>query len=699
MIDLGEIYKWYDLFVKTDSVVEIRSFGDKTYSGYYKNIENIIRDVTWLDSLPNQQVYFIMNQINPDCYSRPQREKLMVSKTTTNDKDIVGRNFILVDLDPKRTTGVGSSDKELYAARVKAANVYNFLLDNGFNKPIVAMSGNGYHIMIPCAFPNTEEVNNTIKRFLNALSMLFSDDNVEVDTVNFNAARICKLYGTVAKKGYNSDDRPHRLSKIVKVPDVINNVERQYIEKIANLYPEDIKPSVDNNWGRERFDIVSFLHKHNINYKEYRTTGGTKYVLESCIFDSNHKGKDAAIFQRDNGALAYHCFHNSCSQYTWKDVRLKFEPDAYDRKSYGEFLHKQRYYSTQKKEPFNPESENKDKGKKWLSMTDVKYVDISTLPLIETGYPMFDKKMMGLLLGDITILSGISGSGKTSFVDCLILNVIQRGRKAAVWSGELQDFRFQSWINQIAAGKSYVRKRSGFDDVYYCPKGISDKISKWLDGKLFLYNNSYGNKWEQLFSDIQDVVENNGIELLILDNLMTLDINGLDGDKNDRQSAFINQVKSYAKEKNIHIIIVCHPRKDNLFLRMESVSGSGDITNLCDNCLIIHRVGRDFISRGGQFLGDNKVNDFANYDAVIEVCKNRAMGVKDFLVGLYYEKESRRLKSDIAEHINYGWIDYDTDFVISSKVEVLQPNVNFDTTTSSIYDTIENFDNNYGLPY
>ena len=132
---------------------------------------------------------------------------------------------------------------------------------------------------------------------------------------------------------------------------------------------------------------------------------------------------------------------------------------------------------------------------------------------------------------------------------------------------------------------------------------------------------------------------------------------------------------------------------------MESISGSGDISNLCDNCLIIHRVGRDFISRGGQFLGEDKVNDFANYDAVIEVCKNRAMGVKDFLVGLYYEKESRRLKSDIAEHINYGWIDADEDFVMNKRIEQIQPNENFYTTTNSIYDTIENFDNNYGLPY
>lgn len=703
MIDVGEIYKWHSLFVKSNSVVEIRSFGDKTYSGYYKDVNNIIRDVTWLDSLPNQQIYFIMNQVNPDCYSRPQREKLMQSKTTTNDKDIIGRNFILVDLDPKRTTGVGSSEEELQFARVKAANVYKFLLNNGFNEPIVAMSGNGYHIMIPCAFPNTEEVNNTIKRFLNALSMIFSDDKVEVDTVNFNAARICKLYGTVAKKGYNSNERPHRMSKIVKIPDVIKNVERQYIEKIANMYPDDVKPSVDNNWGRERFDVVEFLNKHNIAYKEYRTTGGVKYILDSCVFDSNHKGKDAAIFQRDNGALAYHCFHNSCSQYTWKDVRLKFEPDAYDKKSYAEFQHKQRYYGNVHKEPFKPEKETTDKGKKWLSMKDIEYVDVSTLPLMETGYPVFDKKMMGLLLGDITILSGISGAGKSSFVDCLILNVIQRGHKVAAWSGELQDFRFQNWINQIAAGKSYVKKRVGFDDVYYCPRETSDKISNWLDGKLFLYNNSYGNKWEQLFNDIKEVVENEGVELLVLDNLMSLDIKNLDGDKNDRQSEFINQLKSYAKEKNVHIILVCHPRKENFFLRMESISGSADIFNLCDNCLIIHRVGKDFQTRGEQFLGKEVIEEYKKYDSVIEICKNRAMGVKDFLVGLYYERESRRLKSDIAEHINYGWIEEDNDFVITKPVSVqLQPNTNFDNPVEYANETITTtnyFEENYGLPY
>ena len=30
------------------------------------------------------------------------------------------------------------------------------------------------------------------------------------------------------------------------------------------------------------------------------------------------------------GALGFRCMHNSCKGKTWKDLRLKFEPDAYE---------------------------------------------------------------------------------------------------------------------------------------------------------------------------------------------------------------------------------------------------------------------------------------------------------------------------------------------------------------------------------
>ena len=77
--------------------------------------------------------------------------------------------------------------------------------------------------------------------------------------------------------------------------------------------------------------------------------------------------------------------------------------------------------------------------------------------------------------------------------------------------------------------------------------------------------------------------------------------------------------------------------------------------NLCDNLFILHRVGRDFRSRAAEFFGEAEVQKYQTFDTVVEVCKNRMLGVQDYLVGMYYESESRRLKNEISEHIIYGW--------------------------------------------
>ena len=488
--------------------------------------------------------------------------------------------------------------------------------------------------------------------------MLFSDDSIDIDVKVGNPARICKLYGTMAKKGTNIPERPHRMARIVKTPEEIkpNNIE--YFKKVAELFPEREQPSVNNNWKPQdsNFDLDEFIAKHNIPVtRKVEVADGTRYYLEHCLFNPEHKGKDAILFKHNNGAVAYYCYHNSCQGNDWRKVREMYEPDAYQRK-HNDFPHGYRRFDRYYTKPeFTPQEENEKQGKKWLSMKDVKYVDISQMTVLPTGYTALDRKIMGLLLGDVTILSGLSGAGKTSWLDCIILNVVERGFKVGVWSGELQDFRFQSWIDNVAAGKNHVVKNTNFDNLYYAPRDIADKINSWLDGKLFLYNNNYKNRWKQLFSDIQELVEKQDCQLIVLDNLMALNISDFDGAKNEQQSQFINEIKEYAKQKNIHVILVCHPRKQDGFLRKESISGTADLTNLCDNLFILHRVGRDFHNRASEFFGEAEVQKFQNFDTVVEVCKNRMLGVQDYLVGMYYESESRRLKNEISEHIIYGW--------------------------------------------
>ncbi len=651
------IRQWYDTFKSGEELVEVRIVDNaykRTYSGYFTDVDTLLNEIRKYD---NCNIYFTLNAINPACYDREQHDRIVTKpKSTTSDNDIVGRDWILIDIDTKKPSDTNSTDEEKEMAKEVVNNVFKFLRDEGFEKPVVCDSGNGFHLLYKIAMKNSNENTTICKEFLQVLDMLFSNPNVEIDCTTHNASRVCKLYGTFSRKGSNTKKRPQRESKILRIPDEIKITPNEYFAKVAAMLPKPEQPSKSNYYSNEKFDLEAFLNKHHIAVRNIvRTSSFTKYILEECPFNSSHRAPDSAIFEMSNGGLGFKCLHSSCSQYTWKDFRLKFEPDAYDHKEYQRHEHKMQYYSSQKKEPFVPKKEDSAKGKKWLAMTDVQYVDMSKMASIPTGYKELDKKIIGLLLGDVTVLSGGSGAGKSSWIDCVALNAIQRGYKVGIWSGELQDFRFQSWINQIAAGKNYVCKREGFENYYYAPKNISNQISNWLEGKLFLYNNNYGSKWQQLFADVKELVDKEGVQLIVLDNLMALQIDNYEGDKYTQQTKFINDLKEYAKAKNVHVLLVCHPRKEGIFLRKESISGTADLTNLADSVFIIHRIGKDFEQRAGEFFGKDKVLPYLKYNSVIEVCKNRSMGVIDLLVGMYYEVESRRLKNEISENIVYGW--------------------------------------------
>lgn len=685
-LDEQQVYQWFDIMKNNDELVEIRLIGsNRTASGYFSDARTLIEAIKPYTDTYN--VYFTINKVNSACYGREQKDRIVQKpKNTTTDSEIVCRDWVLIDLDAKRLSGVCATKEEAIKAHEKGQEVYRFLMDNGFYEPIVVFSSSGIHLYLRCALLNTEENTKLIRRFLEALAMLFSDEYVDVDTKVFNAARISRLMGSYSCKGASNDsDRPQRKCRFLRVPDEIKINEKEYFEKIANLYPEEeIKPSRENNYSTEKFDLDAFIKKHNINVKRVDSVaGGKKYVLDHCLFNDQHRGKDAVIFQRDTGAIAYHCFHNSCSQYSWRDVRLMFEPDAYSKKDYREFQFKQRYYGGRMQEPFMPIEETEAKGKKWLSMKDVKRVDISELLSIPTGYHELDKKIIGLFAGELSVLSGLNASGKTSWLDCLALNVIQKGFKVAIWSGEMQDWRFQGWINQMAAGKNYVRKKHGYENFYYTPREVCDKIDEWVDGKLFLYNNSYGSRWEQLFNDVKEIVDSEGVQLVVLDNLAALCIDGYDSGVYANQTKFILDLKGYAKQKNIHVILVAHPRKQNDFLRKESISGTADLTNIADNVFLIHRVGKDFEKRAGEFFGEDKIGDYLNYSNIIEVAKNRQLGIVDHLVGMYYEMESRRLKNSVAEYVVYGW-DSGND------VNVYTDNLNLSNT--SFNDAIDELD-------
>lgn len=662
---------WYDIFKDNNELVEIRILDPntkKSYSGYFTDIETLLKSIK-----PYEQcnIYFTLNVIDYACYSREQHDKISTRpKSTTSDNEIIARKWCLIDVDCEKPSDTNSTDEEKELAKQVVNNIYKFLRDEGFEQPVVCDSANGFHLLYRQAMISSPQNTETMKKFLQVLDMYFSTDKVKVDCSTFNPSRICKLYGVISRKGANTKERPQRESKILRVPQEVRATSNEYFEKVASYLPQPEKRDRSNNYGAETFNLEEFIAKYNIPIRNVvETSSFTKYVLEECPFNTSHRAPDSALFKMRDGSFGFRCLHNSDSHYTFRDFRLHYDPTAYDRKEQGEYLFRQKYFGNKTIQPFTPVEETKDKGKKWMSMKDVKRVDIADLLSIPTGYHELDKKIIGLFAGELTVLSGLNASGKTSWLNCLALNVIQKGFKVGIWSGEMQDWRFQGWLNQMAAGKNYVRKKEGFENFYYAPHSVCDKINEWVDGKLFLYNNSYGSKWEQLFNDIKELVEKEGVQMIVLDNLAALCIDGYDSGTYANQTKFILDVKEYAKQKNIHVILVAHPRKQNDFLRKESISGTADLTNIADNVFLIHRVGNDFEKRAGEFFGANKVVDYMQYSNVLEVAKNRQMGIVDHLVGMFYELESRRLKNTVAEHIVYNWQEENGTYYSSPQPE------------------------------
>lgn len=646
--------------IKSDCIsthlFEIRMFDGRKGAtvGYFKNIDTMFECLR-RERLDGKNIYIVLNEINDGCYSRKASDCFLHGEHSTSDNDITARHWILIDLDPKRSSDISATNEQVAKAREKANKVYSFLAQQGFTEPVIGFSGNGYHLLYRVRMANSNENTLMVENFLKVLDMLFSDDEVKIDTANKNAARICKLYGTLAQKGKNREERPHRMSKILKCPPKIISVDIAYIKKVIDIIPkEPDRPQRYNNYNGEKFDLESWMSKHGLRYNTSSWNGGKKYILDHCPFDESHKGKDAMIFQGSNGAIGFHCFHDSCADKTWKDVRIMFEPDAYerkwqeqDRKMYG---HYNRDKVKAKPEPLKPTENNPI----WYTPMDVFNMPKEDVHYIKTGYDGIDQKLYGLKKKGISVLTGLRSAGKSTWLDGLILNAVQEGNAVGCYSGELDEKNFMRWLIRQAAGKNGVEP-GRYEGQWNVPIQNARNISEWLQGKFFLYNNHHGNNYQQIHEEIGKKIDKDKLDLVIIDNLMALDIEDLAYQKLDAQKNFVLALKRMAIEKDVHILFVAHPRKTVNFLRLEDISGSGDLANAVDNAFLIHRNNEDFKLRSKEMFQWKEDHVAYSGTNVIEVAKDRESGTQDWFIPLWYEVETKRLKNTIAENVLYGW--------------------------------------------
>lgn len=655
-----EIRRWHQIFKRQGELFEIRLLGERDFilSGYFTDVEFAIKAIEPQDRRQIFQIYFTVNEINPACLSRKQYNQfLQVKGTATSKNDIIRRKWLPIDIDVKRPTDISSTAEEKSYAHKKAGEVYRFLQHVGFPLPVVCDSSSGYHLYYPIDIPANQEAEKLIKDIYQVLSDRFTDDRIKIDSQVGDANRIMRLPGTWGRKGRDTEERPHRMAKILSVPDSIIPAELTFLQQFESIY-HVVKevPQYNRQYNGEKFDLREFINTHGIRVRnESHFDGGTKFVLEECPFDSSHKAPDSALFLSSNGAIGFKCFHDSCSHHDWHELRQMLDPSAYIQKDLPYSQRSQRQSYAPPSPPVEIKQETDEIGKKWLSLDEIEDVNIDNLPRIKTGFNDIDYKLGGgLFLAETTIISGINGSGKSSWLNTLILNSIQDGYPAALWTGELQASRLKRWLIQAAAGSHYAVESRLSPGKYYVPKLIIDKISEWMHGKFLLYNNDYSSNYAQILNDMKEPVEK-GYKLFILDNLFAMSLDGIEGDENSKQKQFILMLVKFAKENNIHVILVAHPRKVVSFLRKEDILGSSALQNAVDNIFIIHRTGTDFEKRGCELFSPALIKGLMSYGNVVEICKNREYGMMTEFIGLHYDPISRRFSDDQCRDRIYGW--------------------------------------------
>jgi hypothetical protein len=145
----------------------------------------------------------IISKDNPShLVQRANRIKFRLERkdASTADADIMRRRWLPIDIDPVRPSGVSSSDNEHQATISLAETIRAFLSSCGWPEPLVADSGNGAHLFYRLDLENNNESRDLIRKVLETLDTRFSHARCNVDTANFNASRIWKVYGTITRK-------------------------------------------------------------------------------------------------------------------------------------------------------------------------------------------------------------------------------------------------------------------------------------------------------------------------------------------------------------------------------------------------------------------------------------------------------------------------------------------------------------------
>lgn len=340
-----EIKRGIKTVFKKGDIVEVRAWDKKhaVYTGRYLYGKELIKDLEMLDE-EGCDCYYVLNPVG----NKHGLRTVEAGGLCTWEADMPFRRSFLLDFDPKHDKRAATQE-EWKDAFDTATRAKDWLQSYGYKGIILASSGNGCHLLVPCNLPNDAPSKELVRKVQRAVSDKFSTSTVVCECFP-DANRLVRAYGSVNKKGEATEEIPHRLSGILSVDKETVDDAKSIMEAIIKENPvEDVKKH-EHGKGAGPFSRDLLYARLEAWQENWKGDNGESFVFEET---DRHDGfrvlcpgsliegwpdgeshdeqgtnlNDSSIVYVENGWPRFSCRHNHCGEgaehgkKTWKDLQ------------------------------------------------------------------------------------------------------------------------------------------------------------------------------------------------------------------------------------------------------------------------------------------------------------------------------------------------------------------------------------------
>ncbi len=181
--------------------------------------------------------------------------------------------------------------------------------------------------------------------------------------------------------------------------------------------------------------------------------------------------------------------------------------------------------------------------------------------------------------GEMTILSGFSGHGKTAGLNQLMLHCVSKGMKVMDASLEIKPAMTLYNMTRCAM----ARKHSERPQIEAC--------IEWLNDNVFFLDCIGTVNVSRIMHAMEYARKRHGIDVFVIDSLFKC---GLSGEDYAGARDFADKLTTFCNNTGAHVILVAHSRKTQGGNEMNppsksDVAGSSDLTNAAFNVVIFWR--------------------------------------------------------------------------------------------------------------